>query len=60
MEGKGSGKDIFCISQNAALFVDLLYNVFYTNTQLALKINSSVNTEHWTHDDENVAFHWNI
>ena len=30
-EGKGGFKNIHCIAQNAALFVDLVKNIFYIN-----------------------------
>ena len=45
IEGKGGGKDILCSAQNAALFVDLLKNIFsvinYENDIFGMKHSSA-------------------
>ena len=36
IEEKGGLKDIHCIAQNTALFVDILQNIFYINSSMNL------------------------
>ena len=38
IEGKGGLKDIYCIAQNAALFVDLLWNIFCHNSPICQNV----------------------